>query len=435
MAQISRASIDSKKTVASIFNRCGVSVRWLSGGGGLVPISILIPNLDGGTNPLDRVASVNRRSLTEVGNITQNDQKTASPRNTRNKRILQGLLSAAVVIAVFFFALPKIADFSDVWKQLKAMSWIELGTLLVAALWNIVSYWWVVMSSLPGSNFWQVMKVTSTSTAVANSLPGGGAIGVGVTYGMYAQYGFSKADISLSILVTGVWNNFVKLGMPVVALLLLVIQGKATSGLVVAALVGLAALAGAVIVFALILKSESAAVAVGERLGRIVSSVRKPFGKAPAEGWGEGFARFRRDCIGLLRARWLPLSLSTLVSHLSLYLVLLLSLRHVGVSEAEVSAVEVLAAFSFIRLVTALPITPGGLGVVELGATAALVAAGGDEAAVVAAVLVYRALTYLLPIPFGLMTYLRWRQGSQRRKRRVDVAEGNALAAEDNFGE
>ena len=75
---------------------------------------------------------------------------------------------------------------------------------------------------------------------------------MGVTYGMYTQYGFTKADISLSILVTGVWNNFVKFGMPVVALVLLVIQGQATSGLVVASLVGLAVLVGAIILFALI---------------------------------------------------------------------------------------------------------------------------------------------------------------------------------------
>jgi uncharacterized membrane protein YbhN (UPF0104 family) len=50
-------------------------------------------------------------------------------------------------------------------------------------------------------------------------------------------------------------------------------------------------------------------------------------------------------------------------------------------------------ACAFIRLVSALPITPGGLGVVELGLTAALIAAGGDRAEVVAGVLVYRALT------------------------------------------
>ena len=330
---------------------------------------------------------------------------------------------------MFLFALPKIADFSEVWKELSAMTLLEVGTLVLAALWNLASYWWVGVSSLPGSNVWQVMKVTATSTAVANTLPGGGAIGVGVTYGMYSQYGFSKADISLSVLVTGVWNNFVKLGMPVIALALLVIEGNATSGLVIAALVGLAVLVGAIILFALILRSERAAVRVGDALGRVVSRVKGIAGKEPVTGWGEGFASFRGNCIGLLRNGWLSLTVSTIVSHLSLFLVLLLCLRHVGVSESEVGVAEGLAAFAFIRLITALPVTPGGLGVVELGATAALVAAGGEEAAVVAAVLVYRALTYLLPIPFGLLTYMKWRGGSDRRKRALQSAESGALAA------
>jgi uncharacterized protein (TIRG00374 family) len=99
------------------------------------------------------------------------------------------------------------------------------------------------------------------------------------------------------------------------------------------------------------------------------------------------------------------------------------------VSEAEVGWIEVLAAFAFIRLVSALPITPGGLGIVELGLTAALVAAGGAEAQVVAAVLVYRALTYLLPIPFGLAAYLRWKSRSESRKERAEARRA-ALAKE-----
>jgi uncharacterized protein (TIRG00374 family) len=104
----------------------------------------------------------------------------------------------------------------------------------------------------------------------------------------------------------------------------------------------------------------------------------------------------------------------------SLYLVLLLSLRHVGVSDATVSWIEVLAAFAFIRLLSALPITPGGLGVVELGLTAALVAAGGPKAPVVAGVLVYRALTYLPPIPLGLLAYVRWKSRSEGRRARAE---------------
>ena len=98
---------------------------------------------------------------------------------------------------------------------------------------------------------------------------------------------------------------------------------------------------------------------------------------------------------------------------------LLLALRHVGVSEAEVSWIEALAAFALVRLLSAFPLTPGGLAVVELGLAAALVLAGGEEAPVVAAVLVFRVLTLLLPIPIGAVTWWLWRR---RRGIRLHVA-------------
>ncbi len=55
---------------------------------------------------------------------------------------------------------------------------------------------------------------------------------------------------------------------------------------------------------------------------------------------------------------------------------------------------------------------PGGLGIVELGLISGLTAAGGDKAQVVAAVLVYRTLTYLVPIAFGIVTYLFWKRNT-----------------------
>jgi putative heme transporter len=109
--------------------------------------------------------------------------------------------------------------------------------------------------------------------------------------------------------------------------------------------------------------------------------------------------------VALLRRRWHWLTLTTLVSHLSLFLVLLLAPRHVGVGESQVSWIEALAAFAFVRLLSAFPITPGGLGVVELGLAAVLVVAGGDKANLVAAVLVFRVLTFLVPMPLGALTY------------------------------
>ena len=339
----------------------------------------------------------------------------SSAAKKRNVRIIQGLFSVIVVVAIFGFALPKLADFSEVWRAIKAMSWVEVVTLLAICAWNIVTYWFVMVASLPGLNYWQAMKVNQTSTAIANTIPAGGAIGIGVTYGMLTGYGFSKPEIGLSVIVTGVWNNFVKLGMPVAALALLVVMGDAGGALILASLIGLAVLAGAIALFAMILRSDRLARVIGERLGRVASRLRALVRRGAVTGWDESFARFRTQTIDLLATRWLPLTLSTLFSHFSLYAVLLVSLRHVGVSENEVGWVQVLAAFAFIRLVSALPITPGGLGVVELGLTAALIAAGGDRAEVVAGVLVYRALTYLLPIPFGALTYVAWRRGSKRR--------------------
>ena len=337
----------------------------------------------------------------------------------RTRKILQAAFSAVVVIAIFAFAFPKLASYSEVWTAVKEMSWLEITTLALAALWNIVTYWFVMMSSLPGSNVWQSMKVNQTSTAIANTLPGGGALGIGVTYAMYTAYGFSNSEIALSILVSGIWNNFVKLGMPIVALGLLVLEGHTGGASLAAALIGLAVLAGAIVAFAMILSSDRLAEKVGRALTRPVNFTRKLFRKPPAKDLGESAVRFRKQTVHLLSRRWIWLTLSTLVSHVSLFIVLLLSLRYVGVPSSDVSFAEALAAFAFIRLLTALPITPGGLGVVELGLTAALISAGGDDALVAAAVLVYRALTYLPPIPIGTFMYIRFTRGAEARKLRV----------------
>jgi len=64
-----------------------------------------------------------------------------------------------------------------------------------------------------------------------------------------------------------------------------------------------------------------------------------------------------------------------------------------------------------VLLLTVLPVTPGGLGITELGLIAALAAGAGhrDGAQITAAVLLYRAVTYLPPIPLGVISCLTWR--------------------------
>ncbi|NND04206.1 MAG: flippase-like domain-containing protein [Acidimicrobiia bacterium] len=344
------------------------------------------------------------------------------------KRVVQSLVSTAVVVGIFVGVMPRIASYGDVWDTIRAMTGLELLGLFLVGIWNLVTYWFVLIAALPGLRLREAAVVNQASTAVSNTLPGGGAIGVGVALAVLRSWGFRVSAITRSALVTGIWNNFVKLGMPVVALALLAFEGGATVARAIAALIGIAVLIGSVVGFGLVLRSESAAERVGQFFGRLVDRARGLARRRPLGSWAQRAVTFRRDTIGLLQNRWFSLTLASLVSHISLYIVLLVALRNVGIGQNILTWIEVLAAFSFVRLVSALPVTPGGVGVVELG-YAAVMTIGMDSASaakVVAAILLFRAITYVLPVPFGAASYMVWR-GNQSW--RMDERERDSALA------
>jgi putative heme transporter len=349
--------------------------------------------------------------------------------NSRLRSVLSVAISLVLVVAVFWFFLPQFTSVSEVWTSIRGMSWPEVATLVVAGVWNLITYLLVNISTMPGLRFAQAGVATESSTAVSNTVPGGGAIGIGLNYAMFSSWGFSRSRTSVFLLVSGVFNNFAKLALPVLALALVALQGNPSSGRIAAGLLGIGALVAAVILFGLLLHSDSSATRLGLAAGRVATALRRPFGRGPVQGWELATTKFRNRTVTLLRARWPVITLVTLISHLSLFTVLLLALRFVGVSEAEVSWIEVLAVFAFARLVTAIPLSPGGLGIVEVALITGLAAAGGARPAVAAAVLIFRALTYVLPIPLGLLTYIFWRRNKSWR-RAPNTAPRTALVPE-----
>jgi len=345
------------------------------------------------------------------------------------KRIAQGVVSLAIVVGIFVGVMPQIADYGEVWATITDLTGLEAASLLLLAFWNLATYWFVLVAALPGLRLREAAVVNQASTAVANTLPGGGAIGVGVTVAMLTSWGFTIAAITRSAVVTGIWNNFVKLGMPVVALALLALEGGITPARLTAAAVGIGVLVAAIVGFGLVLKSERLARAIGNGVGKVVNWLRKLFRREAQAGWGDRAAGFRAETVGFLRHRWRVLTVTSIVSHGSLYIVLLATLRNVGVSQQELSWIQVLAAFSFVRLISALPVTPGGVGVVELGYAAALTLGldAATKAQVVAAILVFRTITYVVPIPLGAISYVIWRRN---RSWRLDEDERRVLAGD-----
>jgi len=339
------------------------------------------------------------------------EQDQTAVQGTTMRRVIRWAVSLAVIAAVFIGLLPQIASYHEVWATFSALEGVDLALLLAIGLFNLASYWYVVKASLPGLRLRESAVVKQSATAVANTVPAGGAVAVGVTFTMLTSWGFTVAAIARSVVVTGIWNNLVKLAMPLIAVAILAFEGELTPARVAAALSGILLLIAAIVVLVLMLRSDGFARTVGRLAASIVDPVRRAFGRAAVSGWDEHASRFRADTAALLAERGIPLTVWTLLSHVSLYVVLLASLRTVGVASADLSWVAVLAAFAFVRLISAIPITPGGLGVVEFGYAASLTV-GADASTrteVVAAVLLFRTITYLLPVVLGVFGLIAWR--------------------------
>lgn len=326
-------------------------------------------------------------------------------------QILTFVAGIALVLLIFLVAIPRFADYHEVWGAMKTLTPIEFWSLAAAMVFNLYTYWLANQAAVPGMSLAQSAVLTQTGTTVANTLPAGGAIAIGVNFAILGSWGFTPTDATLFVGVTGIWNIFIKLGLPVLSLGLLVVTGHTYPALVGAAAIGIAVLAGAIVLLVLVFRSKEMARKVGRFLGRIVNAARRPFRRPPITDMDERAVRFRKETIILVEQRWLRLTWTTVLSQVGLFFVLLLALRHMGVAEQQVSTSEVFAVYAFSRLLSAIPITPGGVGLIDAGYIAGLTAFDKPESAqIVAAVLLFRVLTYGIQIPLGVITYVIWRR-------------------------
>ena len=329
----------------------------------------------------------------------------------RHRRtILSGGVALAVVIGVFALVLPRIADYRDVWGVVKTLSWPQILALAGAVLLNLATYAPPWMVALPGLRLRQAFVITQASTASTYIAPGGAAPGVAVSFAMLRGWHFDSGAVALAVTVVGVWNQLAILGFPIIALGLLTGVGESNPLLETVALIGVAVFVAAVGGLAAGLSSDRLALKVGHLAARIVNRLLRLIHRGPVAWNGQSLVRFRHRTIGLLKRRWHLLTLATLAGQLTVFGVLLVSLRVLDVPASEVSLIEAFAAWSVMRIIGSLPITPGGLGVVELGLTSLLVGFGGGQAQVVAAVLVYRVLTIVPTLVLGLLAAATWKR-------------------------
>jgi uncharacterized protein (TIRG00374 family) len=335
----------------------------------------------------------------------------ADQRSKRRRQRLTRLLAIAVILAVFGFIFPSIASYSAAWNDVSAMTAAWILALIGVTVLNLFTGWWFITTCLPGLSLPRAAAMNLSSTAVANTVPGGGAIALGVSYSMTSAWGFSTEEFTLYTLVSGLWSQFAKFGTPAVALLALSAVGRPSSQLVLATILGTGVFLAALGAVIWALHSENFMAVLGRFAQRAATKVMGWFHRSGPKDLEEAFLEFKHLAAKLIKTRGWLMSVSTLTSDLTGWFVQLACLRSVGVTAGEVSWEKSFAGYALIRLLTTIPVTPGGLGITEVGLTAYLAAGLGTGATdrIAAAILLSRALTFVVPIPIGAVNFAAWR--------------------------
>ncbi|EWT02866.1 hypothetical protein N865_03440, partial [Intrasporangium oryzae NRRL B-24470] len=320
-------------------------------------------------------------------------------------RLVQFFIGIGLAVFLLWYGLPRVAHttWTDVWRTLSGLQTgtvVGLTVLMLSGLWLVT---FLYTGSLKGLTHLQAMIVNACGSSIGNLLPGGGAAGVVVTYKQLRSWGFLRRDISTMIIVTGVWNVLARVVLPVIGIVAIIV-GIGHLNPVVAQAAVLGALVGVSVIAAFwgMLASE----AFAHRLGRLVTrAYRRLAGRAGSRDLEGTIVGMRHDIIDIVRYGWLEMTYG-LVGFFGVYYILFwFCLNSMGV---QMPFAYMFGAYTVGRLLTAVGITPGGLGVTEAGTAAVLVGWGADPAQATAGVVLFSLFTHFFEVPLGALGWVIW---------------------------
>ena len=331
----------------------------------------------------------------------------------KKKTAIGAIVTVIVLIIVFAGIIPKFGSYSLAIESIKSMSAAWLCLLIASVVVMIFVFVLPYQAAIPHLKYWPAFVIRQTAFTISNAVPAGGALGLALQYAMLNSYGVPGAVATSGIAITSVWSIFITLVLPILGVLAALTTGTVQQAWVIAGIVGVIAIAAAIVVFWLVLRSESSAKAVGRVAGRIATPITKRMKKPP--DITESIMHFRLEIVEAVKARWLWISVSNLLVSISQFAVLYIAVRAVGGDQASgFSIFAGFAAFSISRLASMIPVTPGGLGTVDAALIGLLVAFGLDQSTALAGALVWRCATFIPQVLLGVGTFVWWRARQAR---------------------
>ncbi len=345
----------------------------------------------------------------------------ASAKLDKRKTIIGAIVTLAILALVFWGLAKKFGSFSEAWDKIQQMSTIAIASLVLVAVVNIIVYVFPYMVAIPGLKYKPAFMVRQTSWAIGALIPAGGAVAVAVQYVMLAFYKVTPTAATTGIAITSVWSFFMTFLLPVLGVLALLTTGEVRSAWVWAGVIGVIALVVMILVFWLILRSETSARKVGQLGQKLAGPILRKMHKDV--DITEAVLHFRIGIVDVVKDRWISLTVTNLAVSFMQFMILFVAVRGVsGDGGSSVSFAELFAAFAISRLGSLIPVTPGGLGTVAGVLGGMLAAFGLSNEDILASVLVWQMVQLFPQAITGLVTLLTWRVQEARASKHPAVA-------------
>lgn len=307
---------------------------------------------------------------------------------------------------------PGLLTMFDSWPRLATVDVYWFGILALLTTCSLASLWWLARIALapvdevvgvPVPSWGTTAAAQLAGNAASKIIPGGAATGGVVQAKVLISSGQPSPAVASGLVASNLLTTAVLLLLPVLTIPTLIIGPPPADELRLGLLVSLILEIVIVTIGFVALTMPSVVRATGRGLGHVVHLVRR---RTTADTLSTALLAQRDRIKAAFAGRWWQAVLAAAANRMFDYAALVAALVAFG---AHARPAEVLLAFVVAQALAFIPITPGGLGFVDAGLTALLVAAGIPTQTAIIGTLLYRLFSFWLPIPIGALVWGGWR--------------------------
>jgi uncharacterized protein (TIRG00374 family) len=321
-------------------------------------------------------------------------------RPIRWKAVVKRSIVITISGVALYLVAPSVIAVLHSWPKLVTLNLLWFVPALVAEAVHFACTFSLQRIALRTKAWFSVITAQLAGNAISLIVPGGAAAGAAVQFRMLAVSGMDATDAVGGLTAFSFLGIGGLLALPVFVLPAVLFGSPVSSGLVDAAVIGAIGFVLFVGFSVLVMTAERPLCWAGEVAQALRNRLLRK--REPISGLPDRLLEQRNLIRSVLGQQWWEATLLSAGRLLFDYLCLLFCVRAVG-SHPRPSLI--LLAYAVAGVIGLVPITPGGLGIVEASLSGLLVLSGLTGAEAVLATLAYRLASYWLPMMAGPIAY------------------------------